>query len=140
MEGMILTTMEVVFKEAQERKPSKKTEVLDALMFAGAQGILNTTLSNISLRYGTLTNALQLDGYDITLENLGNGVIRYTLNSEEKAEKTVVEKGLDIVKREIKSNYDCVIFFDELVEILDKYNLHIKHKQNGIKKSTLKHN
>ena len=135
-----MTTMEVVFKEAQERKPSKKTEVLDALMFAGARGILNTTLSNISLRYGTLTNALQLDGYDITLENLGNGVIRYTLNSEEKAEKTVVEKGLDIVKREIKSNYDCVIFFDELVEILDKHNLHIKHKPNGIKKSTLQHN
>ena len=132
--------MEVVFKEAQERKPSKKTEVLDALMFAGAQGILHTTLSNISLRYGTLTNALQLDGYDITLENLGNGLIRYTLNSEEKAEKTVVEKGLDIVKREIKSNYDCVIFFDELVEILDKHNLHIKHKPNGIKKSTLQHN
>ena len=140
MEGINLTTMEVVFKEAQERKPSKKTEVLDALMFAGEQGILNTTLSNISLRYGTLTNALQLDGYDITLENLGNGVIRYTLNSEEKAEKTVVEKGLDIVKREIKSNYDCIIFFDELVEILDKHNLHIKHKPNGIKKSTLKHN
>ena len=135
-----MTTMEVVFKESQERKPSKKTEVLDALMFAGAQGILNTTLSNISLRYGTLTNALQLDGYDITLENLGNGLIRYTLNSEEKAEKTVVEKGLDIVKREIKSNYDCVIFFDELVEILDKHNLHIKHKPNGIKKSTLQHN
>ena len=140
MEGINLTTMEVVFKEAQERKPSKKTEVLDALMFAGEQGILNTTLSNISLRYGTLTNALQLDGYDITLENLGNGVIRYTLNSEEKAEKTVVEKGLDIVKREIKSNYDCIIFFDELVKILDKHNLHIKHKPNGIKKSTLKHN
>ena len=135
-----MTTMELVFKEAQERKPSKKTEVLDALMFAGARGILNTTLSNISLRYGTLTNALQLDGYDITLENLGNGLIRYTLNSEEKAEKTVVEKGLDIVKREIKSNYDCVIFFDELVEILDKHNLHIKHKPNGIKKSTLQHN
>ena len=135
-----MTKMELVFKESQERKPSKKTEVLDALMFAGAQGILNTTLSNISLRYGTLTNALQLDGYDITLENLGNGLIRYTLNSEEKAEKTVVEKGLDIVKREIKSNYDCIIFFDELVEILDKHNLHIKHKPNGIKKSTLQHN
>ena len=132
--------MEVVFKEAQERKSSKKTEVLDALMFAGAQGILNTTLSNISLRYGTLTNALQLDGYDITLENLGNGLIRYTLNSEEKAEKTVVKKGLDIVKNEIKHNYQGVVFFDELVKILDKHNLHIKHKPNGIKKSTLKHN
>lgn len=134
-----MTTMEVVFKEAQERKPSKKTEVLDALMFAGAQGILNTTLSNISLRYGTLTNALQLDGYDITLENLGNGLIRYTLNSEEKAEKTVVEKGLDIIQREIKMHRGLVSF-DELVEILDKHNLHIKHKPNGIKKSTLKHN
>ena len=140
MEGINLTTMEVVFKEAQERKPSKKTEVLDALMFAGAHGILNTTLSNISLRYGTLTNALQLDGYDITLENLGNGLIRYTLNSEEKAEKTVVKKGLDIVKNEIKHNYQGVVFFDELVKILDKHNLHIKHKPNGIKKSTLKHN
>ena len=125
MEGINLTTMEVVFKEAQERKSSKKTEVLDALMFAGAQGILNTTLSNISLRYGTLTNALQLDGYDITLENLGNGLIRYTLNSEEKAEKTVVKKGLDIVKNEIKHNYQGVVFFDELVKILDKHNLHI---------------
>ena len=135
-----MTTMEVVFKEAQERKPSKKTEILEALTLAGSEGIYNILLSNISLRYGTLTNALQLDGYDITLENLGNGLIRYTLNSEEKAEKTVVEKGLDIVKREIKSNYDCVIFFDELVEILDKHNLHIKHKPNGIKKSTLKHN
>ena len=134
-----MTTMEVVFKEAQERKPSKKTEVLDALMFAGAQGILKTTLSNISLRYGTLTNALQLDGYDITLENLGNGLIRYTLNSEEKAEKTVVEKGLDIIQREIKMHRGLVSF-DELVEILDKHNLHIKHKPNGIKKSTLKHN
>lgn len=134
-----MTTMEVVFKEAQERKPSKKTEVLDALMFAGAQGILNTTLSNISLRYGTLTNALQLDGYDITLENLGNGLIRYTLNSEEKAEKTVVEKGLDIIQREIKMHRGLVSF-DELVEILDKHNLHIKHKPNGIKKSTLQHN
>ena len=131
--------MEVVFKEAQERKPSKKTEVLDALMFAGAQGILNTTLSNISLRYGTLTNALQLDGYDITLENLGNGLIRYTLNSEEKAEKTVVERGLDIIQREIDL-HQGLVFFDELVEILDKHNLHIKHKPNGIKKSTLKHN
>ena len=140
MEGLNLTTMEVVFKEAQERKPSKKAEVLEALKFAGRYGILNTTLSTISLRYGTLTNALQLDGYDITLENIGNGLIKYTLNSEEKAEKIVVEKGLDIVKREIKSNYDCVIFFDELVEILDKHNLHIKHKPNGIKKSTLKHN
>ena len=140
MEGLNLTTMEVVFKEAQERKPSKKTEVLDALMLAGAQGILNTTLSNISLRYGTLTNALQLDGYDITLENLGNGLIRYTLNSEEKAEKTVVKKGLDIVKNEIKHNYQGVVFFDELVKILDEHNLHIKHKPNGIKKSTLKHN
>ena len=139
MEGLNLTTMEVVFKEAQERKPSKKTEVLDALMFAGAQGILNTTLSNISLRYGTLTNALQLDGYDITLENLGNGLIRYTLNSEEKAEKTVVEKGLDIIQREIKMHRGLVSF-DELVEILDKHNLHIKHKPNGIKKSTLQHN
>ena len=139
MEVLNLTTMEVVFKEAQERKPSKKTEVLDALMFAGAQGILNTTLSNISLRYGTLTNALQLDGYDITLENLGNGLIRYTLNSEEKAEKTVVERGLDIIQREIDL-HQGLVFFDELVEILDKHNLHIKHKPNGIKKSTLKHN
>ena len=139
MEVLNLTTMEVVFKEAQERKPSKKTEVLDALMFAGAQGILNTTLSNISLRYGTLTNALQLDGYDITLENLGNGLIRYTLNSEEKAEKTVVERGLDIIQREIDL-HQGLVFFDELVEILDKHNLHIKHKPNGIKKSTLQHN
>lgn len=139
MEVVNLTTMELVFKEVQERKPSKKTEVLDALMLAGAQGILNTTLSNISLRYGTLTNALQLDGYDITLENLGNGLIRYTLNSEEKAEKTVVEKGLDIVKREIKL-HKGLVSFDELVKILDKHNLHIKHKPNGIKKSTLKHN
>ena len=83
---------------------------------------------------------MQLDGYDITLENLGNGLIRYTLNSEEKAEKTVVKKGLDIVKNEIKHNYQGVVFFDELVKILDKHNLHIKHKPNGIKKSTLKHN
>ena len=140
MEGINLTTMEVVFKEAQERKTSKKTEILEALTLAGSEGIYNILLSNISLRYGTLTNALQLDGYDITLENMGNGIIKYTLNSTEKAEKTVVEKGLDIVKREIKSNYDCVIFFDELVEILDKHNLHIKHKPNGIKKSTLQHN
>lgn len=139
MEGINLTTMEVVFKEAKERKPSKKDEVLEALKFAGRYGILNNTLSTISLRYGTLTNALQLDGYDITLENIGNGLIKYTLNSEEKAEKTVVEKGLDIIQREIKMHRGLVSF-DELVKILDEHNLHIKHKPNGIKKSTLKHN
>lgn len=135
-----MTTMEVVFKEAQERKSSKKTEVLDALISAGSQGVLNIMLSNISLRYGTLTNALQLDGYDITLENMGNGIVRYTLNSTEQAEKTVVEKGLDILRREVRASSFHLVTYENLVEILDKHNLHIKHKPNGIKKSTLQHN
>lgn len=125
--------MNVIYEESKTRQPSQKDIILKSLKLAGMNGILNTELNEIMLRYGQIIYMLRLDGYDIKTENVSRGIVRYTLMSPEPQDKPVKKSGMDIVKDEL-DDLDGMFYMFELEDILSKHNLQIIHRPNGLNK------
>lgn len=125
--------MNEIYEESKKRQPSQKDVVLSSLKLAGSTGVLNTHLNEIMLRYGQIIYELRLDGYEIKTENVSKGVVKYTLLNEEPQEKPVKKKGMEIVRDEL-DELDGMFYLFELEDILDRNNLQIIHKPNGLNK------
>lgn len=125
--------MTTIHEDSKGRQPSQKEIILNSLKLAGGNGVLNTELNEIMLRYGQIIYLLRLDGYEIKTTNVSNGVVRYTLVNDEPQEKPVKRSGLDIVRDEF-AELDGMVYLFELEEVLSKNNLQIIHKPNGLNK------
>lgn len=126
----MLKEQKEIFKESKEREPKLKDKVLSALKKSGKNGITNTSLNDISIRFGHYIYLLKIDGYDIEVENLGSGLVNYILK-DTPLKKIKYEKGIDIVKKEIINNGGTVTL-EELTSILDRHRLNLVRKPNGL--------
>jgi hypothetical protein len=71
-----------VDKETKTRVKNQKELMLNLLRNAGDKGVLNSALSQVALQYSKRLSELYYMGYKIKNEELGGGVVRYTLISE----------------------------------------------------------
>lgn len=107
---------------------AKQTQkILQALRDAGEDGMTNVELSEIGLRYGGNLGILYQKGYKISKKGLGNGVYRYVLLSEPDTLVTR-EKALDKLLAGVESM--GLVDKDELVELLNSFNISVKYKAN----------
>lgn len=120
-----------IFEEAKERAPKVKEKVLSMLLEGGEQGVTNDKLNSISMRFADSIYRLRLDGHDIEVENLGQGVVKYMLK-DTPLKKIDYEKGIEVVKREIAENFDGTVTVEQLLEVFDKHRLNITRRPNGL--------
>ena|SRR3982750_4679602 len=66
----------------QNRLITQRQKIINALKEAGAEGMTNSELSKISLRYGAHLGELYRKGYKITKQNLDGGLYKYVLIAE----------------------------------------------------------
>lgn len=123
-----------IFLDSQGRRVSQKIRILEVLREAGLRGMTNAELKDVAIRFSSLTNSLQLDGYDIRLTNEGGGIVRYTLhNSEPIRDKVVPKDANEKVKDFFVANGEQVSY-DMFKEFIEDNGLHVKHRPGGIKK------
>lgn len=128
--------MNAIYEESKIRKGTQKDIVLKSLTLAGENGVLNTELNDILFRYGQIIYELRLDGYQIKTENVGKGVVRYTLLSTIPNEKVDKKSGIDIIRGELEE-LDGMFYLFELEDLLFKHNLQIIHRPNGLNKAVI---
>ena len=126
--------MNEIYQEAKERMPSQKEKVFNLLKEAGDKGVTNIRLNEIGLRFGQSIYLIKLDGYDIGIENLGDGIVNYTLKNTTPKQRKKYEKGIDVLMREIKENHEGNITTDELKALLDRHGFNIVRKPNALNK------
>ena len=126
----------VIYEEHKKRMPSQKKQILELLRGSGNIGITNADMSFISLRYGGIVHILEREGWDIEKTNMGNGLVRYVLHGDRPTREVDNRTGLEIMQGEIEAN-DGEITFLDLVNIMKRNGLHIKHKPFGVKKRNI---
>jgi hypothetical protein len=114
------------FQESRSRVVSQTERTLRLLR--SNNGVTNDTLKRISLRYTAIIQAMRKEGYDIVVENLGEGLCKYYLLSEPetphmKKEPTARELLLDRVIGQGS------VTSEELVNILNDLSLTLMRKQ-----------
>lgn len=126
--------MNTIYKEAKERQVSQYEMVLKALKLAGDKGLLNRDLNEIMLRYGQKIYELRCDGYQIKTENVGKGLVKYTLLSDKPKKQDEKKSGIEIIREEF-DDLDGVFYLFELEKALEAHNLQIIHRPNGLNKN-----
>lgn len=121
-----------IYEEHKTRMPSQKKQILSLLLDNGG-GVTNADMSFISLRYGGIIHVLEREGWDIEKTNMGNGLVRYILHGDKPTKVVDNRTGLEIIRGEIEQ-HNGEITFSELLNIMKRNGLHIKHKPFGVKK------
>lgn len=72
--------------EIREKRESKKSRILSALMASGVAGVLNTELNKISFRYSACIHELRKEGHRITSQpdSIDGTLWRFTLHEKGK--------------------------------------------------------
>jgi hypothetical protein len=125
--------MSEFYQQAKVRMPSQKQTILKLLKQSGSTGVLNTELNKISLSYSDRLYQLKMEGYEFSVENLGNGLCNYVLTKEPDSIVKQTKKGIDLIIEEIEGQYNGIITSDNLVDIMDKLNLNAIRKPNTLK-------
>lgn len=125
-----------IYEEHKLRAPNQTERILKLLIESGESGVLNVTLSNISLRYGGLIHNLEREGWDISKENKGDGLVLYKLHGNSPTNIVDNRSGLEVIKEEFDKLGS--VSFQKLVELMDENGLHIKHRPFGVKKRMAK--
>lgn len=121
--------MKTPYSESRNRAESHSKRVLDLLRQNIEHGVNNTDLKRISLRYGAIIGSMQRDGYDILVENIGDGLCKYYLHKEP---ETITPKykgnAKDILLKKINENYNGEISSEEFVELLHDLQMTLMRK------------
>lgn len=115
-----------MYKEARERIPNQKKRIIEALRLAGENGLTNKQLSKIAMRYTARMAELYKMGYNIKLDNLGNGVVKYTLLSEP-VKPVKQENALQKIESMIRQ-MGGEVTMSQLKEVLTSNNIIVAHK------------
>lgn len=124
------------YEEAKPRIPSQKERILNMLKEAGSEGVTNSTLSNVAIRFTSRIQELYQEGYKIDIEPVENGIYRYILVSEPAIKKSKPEKAVNIVRRSIKEKFNGQVTADELINLLNENGFNIVRRYGAIKSST----
>jgi hypothetical protein len=122
----------MTYEDALNRIPSQRERIVNLLKDAGEEGVLNTQLNNICLRYGARISELVSMGYVIDIKREGKGLYRYFLKkvpSEIQYHKRAEDEILYI----IDADYDGMIETLELKKLLLEKDFHIIRKPNWFK-------
>jgi hypothetical protein len=122
----------MTYEDALNRIPSQRERILHLLKDADEEGVLNTQLVNICLRYGARVSELVSMGYVIDIKREGKGLYRYILKKVP-SEIQYHSKAEDEILHIIDTEYDGIIDALELKELLTDKDFHITRKPNWFK-------
>lgn len=114
--------------EAKPRIPSQRERIVELLKERGELGATNDELSRIALCYQTRIFELVEQGYEIKLENLGQGLVKYMLLKIPDSPDAPRKPIRDIIVEEINENYGGLVDVSSLYELLEKCNAMISRK------------
>lgn len=121
------------FDEAQRRIPSQKQKIINVLRDAGEEGVTNTELVQISLKYDARLSELYKEGYIITNEHLGNGVYKYVLKAMP-GQLVFYPDALSTFINGVAKNRDGMIAFEDIPELLDELDINMCFKAGYYKR------
>lgn len=122
----------MTYEDALNRIPSQRERIVNLLKDAGEEGVLNTELNNICLRYGARISELLSMGYLIDIKREGKGLYRYFLKKVP-SEIQYHSKAEDEILHIIDVDYDGMIETLELKKLLLDKDFHIIRKPNWFK-------
>lgn len=105
--------------ETRKRLATQRQKIIQMLMDAGQDGVTNTEMSKVSLRYGGHINEMGRQGYKYTKINLGGGVFNYKLfyiPSQIKIPENAHDIFMDTIEKRCGDEFsaECSEIFDEL--------------------------
>jgi hypothetical protein len=118
-----------LLKESKARQSTQKETVLKMLQEAGEQGVTNTKLRRVALRFTSIIHLLKKDGYIIETVSDGDGVYRYVLKG--KTEPVKESSALDILIQAIEDE-GGIVTVDRLLQIMEEKNLIFKRKSKKV--------
>ena len=116
-------------EEMNKRILTQRQKIIMALREAGSEGITNTELAKISLRYGGHLGHLYRMGYKIPKRNLDGGLYNYTLIAEPADIKYFKNANQEIFETIAQYYNDSISSYD-LECLLQEKHFHIIRK-NG---------
>lgn len=120
-----------IFEESKGRIASHTEVIFDMLSNAGQKGVTNNELAEVTPRFGSPLHNLRLTGFDIVTENLGNGLVKYTLK-ENLIKRPKYVKGVDAISKAINEQYNGNVTVPELLKIMDEQNMNFVRKPNTL--------
>lgn len=118
-----------MLKESKSRLNSQKETILKMLQEAGDNGVPNTKLRRVALRFTSVIHQLKKVGYIIEVVSDGDGVYRYVLKG--KTEPAKEESALDILIQAIEDE-GGIVTVGKLLRIMDEKNLIFKRKYKKV--------
>lgn len=121
-----------IYEEAKGRIVSQTEIIFNLLTEAGEKGVTNRRLSEITSRFGTPIYNLRLQGFDIKTENLGGGLVKYTMSDKILPVKKHV-KGADVIAEAINNQYKGVVTTEQLMKIMDEQGMNFFRKPDALR-------
>jgi hypothetical protein len=118
----------VKFDSNTKKRVSQRGQVLNALRTAGAKGLANFELYEISQRWAARLQELYKQGYKVRVENLGDGIYNYTLVEEPSAIPPTPDRAQDVLTREIEGKFGGSVTTAQLLYILQSNKLQVGRK------------
>lgn len=118
-----------MLKESKARVKSQKETIIEMLQESGDNGVPNTKLRRVALRFTDVIYQLKKDGYIIEVVSDGDGVYRYVLKG--KTEPAKEESALDILIQAIEDE-DGIVTVGKLLQIMEEKNLIFKRKSKKV--------
>lgn len=118
----------VKFNPDSKKRVSQRGQVLNALRKAGAKGLANYELYEISQRWAARLQELYKQGYKVRVENLGDGIYNYTLVEEPTAILPRPDRAQDVLTREIEGKFGGSVTTAQLLYILQSNKLQVGRK------------
>lgn len=124
-----------ILVEAKKRMPSQRERILEVLREAGNNGVLNTDLVQLCIRYtGRLAELYQM-GYKINVEHVEKGVCIYTLLEEPVTPIKDVPTAISVLLKEINETHGNAITSENLMALLQEMNFNVVRKGGSHKVS-----
>ena len=126
-----------MYKEFKDnREESAKAKVLRLLMDNREKGVTNICFSEeVTPRYGSILYTLRDEGWEITVENVSNGLtVYYLINDRPKKVKKRKISNIDKLCGIINTRHRGVVSTTALRRILDEQGLQLVHKPNRVQR------
>lgn len=121
-----------IYEEAKERITSQTEDIFYKLVKAGEKGVLNRELAMVTSRFGTPIHNLRLDGFDIKTENLGGGLVKYTMSDKILPVQKYV-KGSDAISEAINKQFNGSVTVEQLMQVMEEQSMNFVRKPNTLR-------
>jgi hypothetical protein len=121
------------FEEAMNRIPSQTEKIINLLRNAGADGVTNIELAEVSLKYDARISELRRKGFIIETIYISSGVYKYVLikmPSNDHYFKNATDETLLMIQDQYEGGW---IHFTDLAALLESMHFHITRKSGWYK-------